>query len=138
MTIYQNFILIKNNKIMKRRFTKKPKLYTVAEATAITNFPAGSIKFFAWLREKKYLKTSNLPYQRFRDKGWFEVRETTTRHPLNPLPHFQTLFTWRGLKNIGDRVQKDFTPPPCPPQNPCPPCPPVPPCKPCEEQNNLN
>ena len=32
--------------------SNKPKLYTVAEATAITNFPGGSIKFFAWLRDK--------------------------------------------------------------------------------------
>ena len=138
--------MIKNNlpkkqkSPMKKLATRKPKLYTVAEATAITNFPGGSIKFFAWLREKKFLKIGNLPYQRFRDKKWFEIRETTTRNPLNPQPHFQPVFTWRGLKNIGDRVEKDFTPP-CPPESACPecpPCPPVPPCKPCEEQNNLN
>jgi hypothetical protein len=137
MTTYQNFILI-NNKTMKRNFSKKPKLFTVAEAAAITNFPGGSSKFFAWLRDKKFLKQGNLPYQRYRDKKWFVVRETTTRNPLNPQPHFQTLFTWKGLRNIGDKIEKEFTNPPCPPQNPCPECPPVPPCIPCEEQNNLN
>lgn len=136
--------MIKNNlpnkqkRPMRKSATRKPKLYTVAEATAITNFPGGSIKFFAWLREKKILKLDNLPYQKYRDKGWFEIRKTTTRNPLNPQPHFQTVLTWKGLINIGNRVEKEFTPLPCPPTNPCPPCPPVPPCIPCEEQNNLN
>jgi hypothetical protein len=42
------------------------------------------------------------------------------------------------LRNIGDKIEKEFTNPPCPPQNPCPECPPALPCIPCEEQNNLN
>lgn len=125
---------------MKKVITKKPKLYTVAEATVIINFPGGSVKFFAWLREKKFLKINNQPYQKYRDKKWFEVRETKTRNPINPQPYFQTVLTWRGLKNIGDKVKKEFTHPPCPPEKQCPECPPCPPvqqCKPCEEQNNL-
>lgn len=126
---------------MKIPTIKKPKFYTVAEATAITNFPGGSIKFFAWLRKKKILKINNLPYQKYRDKKWLEIRETKTRNPLNPTVHFQPVLTWNGIKYIGDKVQKEFYSQSCLPLEPCPECPPSPPvtpCIPCEEQNNLN
>lgn len=61
----------------------------------------GQNRLFDWLREHGYLKYDNLPYQRFVDKGYFELMpqtyiagiKTITRYKLFVTPKGQHYFT---------------------------------------------
>jgi phage antirepressor YoqD-like protein len=86
--------------------------YSIGEVVHLIGFPGGRTKLFKWLREKKYLQESNLPYQRYVDKGYFCVREVTVgKKPGRRV--LQTRCNIKGLLFLIKKVQEQF--PPCPP-----------------------
>jgi phage antirepressor YoqD-like protein len=93
---------------------KRNGLFSIQETAKLTKFPGGEIKFFRWLRDKGYLLKDNQPYQKYRDKEWFEL-ETATIHKSNPkLVVLVTLVTIKGLAGLEKVVHKEF---PCDPYN---------------------
>ncbi len=48
----------------------------LAKLAADEGLPIGQNRLFQWLRQKKILMRSNKPYQRYIDRGYFEVIET--------------------------------------------------------------
>jgi len=61
----------------------------------------GRNKLFAYLRDKKVLMGNNLPYQRFLDDDYFDVREVTTNRGDLKVNVTQTLVTAKGVDYIG-------------------------------------
>lgn len=47
---------------------------TMAKLAAQKNMPIGSIRLMRWLRKRKILMPNNLPYQKYIDWGYFEVK----------------------------------------------------------------
>lgn len=41
----------------------------------------GRNKLFQWLREQKILMKNNIPYQRYIDSGYFQIKESTFKTP---------------------------------------------------------
>jgi anti-repressor protein len=61
----------------------------------------GRNKLFAFLREHKILRTNNLPYQEFIDRGYFDVRQYTVTHLTSGVENkTQTLITPKGMAYI--------------------------------------
>lgn len=64
-------------------------------------FGWGRNKLFAFLRDSEVLMKNNLPYQRYLDAGYFEVREVSTQRGDLTVNVTQTLVTPKGMDFIG-------------------------------------
>lgn len=64
-------------------------------------FGYGRNRLFAFLRDRGVLMRNNLPYQRFLDGGYFEVREVSTQRGEFYVNVTQTLVTPKGMDFIG-------------------------------------
>lgn len=61
----------------------------------------GRNKLFQFLRDQKVLRHNNMPYQRFIDSGYFDVRQYTITHKTSGLENkTQTLITPKGMAYI--------------------------------------
>lgn len=69
-------------------------------------FGWGRNKLFAFLREQQILMRNNLPYQKYLDAGYFEVREVTTNRGDYTVNVTQTLVTAKGLHFIGEVLRQ--------------------------------
>ena len=56
----------------------------------------GRNKLFQWLREQKILMKSNIPYQRYIDSGYFQVKESTFKTPYGEKTAQTTYVTGKG------------------------------------------
>lgn len=65
----------------------------------------GRNKLFAFLRDNEVLMKNNLPYQRYLDAGYFEVREVTTQRGDLAVNVTQTLVAPKGMDFIGRLVR---------------------------------
>lgn len=65
----------------------------------------GRNKLFKWLREGGYLMSNNMPYQKYVDNGWFEVRESTVDTAYGKKIVFTPMVTGKGQINIVERVR---------------------------------
>lgn len=69
-------------------------------------FGWGRNKLFAFLREQQILMRNNLPYQKYLDAGYFEVREVTTNRGDYTVNVTQTLVTAKGINFIGQLLKR--------------------------------
>ena len=56
----------------------------------------GRNKLFQWLREQKILMKNNIPYQRYIDSGYFQIKESTFKMPYGEKTAQTTYVTEKG------------------------------------------
>lgn len=56
----------------------------------------GRNKLFQWLREQKTLMKNNIPYQRYIDSGYFQIKESTFKTPYGEKTAQTTYVTGKG------------------------------------------
>lgn len=67
----------------------------------------GRNKLFEFLREQKILRSNNLPYQEYVDRGYFAVRQYSITHYTTGIENkTQTLVTPKGMAYIHDLLVK--------------------------------
>lgn len=64
----------------------------------------GRNKLFEWLRENKFLRPNNEPYQRYINDGYFKIKETTYFVGTEPRIAIKTLVTGKGQQYIFDKL----------------------------------
>jgi len=68
----------------------------------------GVKKLFKWLRDNKYLRKDNLPYQQYEEKGYFEVKSRIVLTAIGPKQTFTTYITSKGQVALTDKVISSF------------------------------
>lgn len=63
----------------------------------------GRNKLFKFLRSNKILKSNNLPYQKYLNQGYFEVKEMLIR---SHIPYVQTFITGKGQLKLHKIIQE--------------------------------
>lgn len=64
----------------------------------------GRNKLFEWLRENKYLRPNNEPYQRYINEGYFKTKESTYFVGNEPKITIKTFVTGKGQQYIFDKL----------------------------------
>ena len=72
------------------------------------NIPLGRNRLFEWLRNNKYLRNNNEPYQRYIEQGIFEYKEYTYKTPYGSKICHKTLVTGKGQVYIVEKLRKEF------------------------------
>ncbi len=67
----------------------------------------GRNKTFAYLRKKKLLRSTNLPYQRYMDQGWFVVTVNLIETDRGTFQNKQTLITPKGQQAILKMIKEE-------------------------------
>lgn len=67
----------------------------------------GRNKTFAYLREKKLIRSTNLPYQRYMDQGWFVVTVNLIETDRGTFQNKQTLITPKGQQAILKMIKEE-------------------------------
>ncbi len=81
----------------------------MAKLAAEENIPIGRNRLFKWLRKNGILMSDNLPYQKYIDRGYFEVKETVFEVDSFTRTYQQTLVTGKGQRFIIGRLKKEWT-----------------------------
>lgn len=68
----------------------------------------GRNRLFKWLRDKKFLMSNNVPYQRYVDNDWFRVIELTKETSYGVKCFTKTLITGKGQVQILEKIREDF------------------------------
>ena len=68
----------------------------------------GRNKLFQWLREQKTLMKNNIPYQRYIDSGYFQIKESTFKTPYGEKTAQTTYVTGKGQIYITEKLRKCF------------------------------
>lgn len=71
-------------------------------------FIIGRNNFFGWLKFEQIINNKNMPYQKYVDNGWLEVRESTYEHKNSNGPRtcYTTLVTGRGQVALLEKFRK--------------------------------
>ena len=69
----------------------------------------GRNKLFQWLREQKILMKNNIPYQRYIDSGYFQVKESTFKTPYGEKTAQTTYVTGKGQIYITEKLRKCYS-----------------------------
>lgn len=69
----------------------------------------GRNRLFEWLRKQKILMKNNLPYQRFVDGKYFEVKESSKETPYGTKLFTTTYVTGKGQIYIAEKLRNEFT-----------------------------
>lgn len=80
----------------------------MAKLAVEKNIPIGRNRLFKWLRKNGILMSDNLPYQRFIDRGYFEVKETVFEVDSMTRTYQQTLVTGKGQRFIIGKLKKEY------------------------------
>ena len=64
----------------------------------------GINKLFEWLRENKFLRPNNEPYQKYINDGYFKIKETTYFIGTEPRIAIKTLVTGKGQRYIFNKL----------------------------------
>lgn len=64
----------------------------------------GRNKLFEWLRENKFLRANNEPYQKYINDGYFKIKETTYFVGTEPRIAIKTLVTGKGQRYIFNKL----------------------------------
>lgn len=64
----------------------------------------GRNKLFEWLRDSKYLRPNNEPYQRYINEGYFKTKETTYYIGNKPKITIKTFVTGKGQQYLFDKL----------------------------------
>lgn len=68
------------------------------------NIKIGRTRLFAWLREQKYLRHNNEPYQKWINSGIFQTREYTYMSKGKPCIGIKTYITGKGQTYLVDKI----------------------------------
>ena len=68
----------------------------------------GRNRLFDWLRRKEILMKNNIPYQRYIESGYFQVKESTYETPYGTKTHQTTFVTGKGQIYITEKLRKEF------------------------------
>lgn len=68
----------------------------------------GRNRLFDWLRKKEILMKNNMPYQRYIEGGYFQVKESTYETPYGTKTQQTTLVTGKGQIYITERLRKEY------------------------------
>lgn len=69
----------------------------------------GRNKLFQWLREQKTLMKNNIPYQRYIDSGYFQIKESTFKTPYGEKTAQTTYVTGKGQIYITEKLRKCYS-----------------------------
>ena len=69
----------------------------------------GRNKLFQWLREQKILMKNNIPYQRYIDSGYFQVKESMFKTPYGEKTAQTTYVTGKGQIYITEKLRKCYS-----------------------------
>lgn len=72
------------------------------------NVDIGRTRLFAWLREQKYLRHNNEPYQKWIDSGIFQTREFTYMAQGQPCIGIKTYITGKGQTYLAEKIGKMY------------------------------
>lgn len=67
----------------------------------------GRNRLFQWLRQKEILMTNNIPYQRYIDAGYFQVKESTYETPFGTKTQQTTYVTGKGQLYITEKLKTE-------------------------------
>lgn len=73
------------------------------------NIKIGRNRLFEWLRDNEILMSDNIPYQRYIDGGYFEVKESTYETPYGTKTQQTTLVTGKGQIYITEKLRKRYS-----------------------------
>ena len=68
----------------------------------------GRNRLFDWLRRKEILMKNNIPYQRYIESGYFQVKESTYETPYGTKTQQTTFVTGKGQIYITEKLRKEF------------------------------
>lgn len=88
--------------------------FSIHITAKLVRFPGGEKKFFNWLRNKNYLMSDNMPYQKYIDLGWFIVVQKNIQKPNTTFSVPVTRTTLHGLSSIEKIVFNEFHKCKCP------------------------
>ena len=80
---------------------------TMAKLAKKENIPIGRNRLFQWLREKGVLMNNNLPYQKYIDAGYFEVKEKFSPRKMDFC--CKTFVTGKGQIYLIHRLKNEYT-----------------------------
>ena len=69
----------------------------------------GRNKLFSWLRQQGILMKNNIPYQRYIDAGYFEVKESTYQTSDGVKTQQTTFVTGKGQVYIAEKLKKFYS-----------------------------
>lgn len=72
------------------------------------NINIGRNRLFEWLRKKDILMRNNIPYQRYLDGGYFQVKESTFETPYGTKTQQTTYVTGKGQIYITEKLRKEW------------------------------
>lgn len=72
------------------------------------NINIGRNRLFEWLRKKEILMKNNIPYQRYIDGGYFQVKESTFETPYGTKTQQTTFVTGKGQIYITEKLRKEW------------------------------
>ena len=82
---------------------------TMARLAKKENIPIGRTRLFKWLRKKGILMNNNLPYQRYIEAGYFEVKESVRKFPTGTVIFPQTMVTGRGQQYLIRLLKAEYS-----------------------------
>lgn len=68
----------------------------------------GRNRLFEWLRKKEILMKNNMPYQRYIESGYFQVKESTYETPYGTKTQQTTYVTGKGQIYITEKLRKEW------------------------------
>ena len=68
----------------------------------------GRNRLFDWLRRKEILMKNNMPYQRYIDGGYFQVKESVYETPYGSKTQQTTYVTGKGQIYITEKLRKEY------------------------------
>lgn len=71
-------------------------------------FKIGQNKLFEWLRNNRFLKSNNVPYQQYINNDWFNVVEQTFKINGEPRIHLKPVITGKGQVALTQKIKKAF------------------------------
>lgn len=72
------------------------------------NINIGRNRLFEWLRKKEILMKNNMPYQRYIDSNYFQVKESTYETPYGIKTQQTTYVTGKGQIYITEKLRKEW------------------------------
>lgn len=67
----------------------------------------GRNKLFRWLKDNKFLRLNNEPYQRYINEGYFQTKETTYLIGEEPKISIKTYVTGKGQQYLFNKLSKE-------------------------------
>ena len=92
------------------RVIKTDTLTSMRDVAAVLNYPKmGRNNLYKFLRENEILSYDNIPYRRYIEAGYFEVKERTREIQGEESIYFITLVTQKGIEYIKKKLDEKLS-----------------------------